>query len=559
MKIRKIVIERFRGIEKLELDIDGDFVCLIGQGDSKKSTILDAIELAITPRYGVQFDDSDFYNLETNTPFTIALSIIKFPDVLLEEDRFGLCLSGFANGECHDEYQKDGEPMLTIRLTVDKSLEPEWKVINKHNPEGKTISAKDREKLGMIKLGGYADYHLTWGKGSALSKITEDTEAFGLILAEAVRAAKSKIAESTFVKFESAATRVEDLGKELGVMPLSNYLPNMDVSKINISGSGFTLHDGQVPIRSVGMGTKRLLIMSVQSELAKRGSAVIIDEFEHGLEPHRIRHLLRKFKKQAQDNSFGQVFLTSHSPVVLEELPTDAYVVRNDENMEISRVKDEIIGTIRGSAEALLGKKVLVCEGKTEVGFVKAYDEYLIEEGSVSFASSGVVPIEGGGTRTVKAAGDLLSLSYKVLLLGDSDTKDISSKENELRELGAEVLIWDGSLSIEERVFADLNWTAVIELLKIAIDYEGDGKDSVIDSIAGRMQWVKSEVENYENWIETPELRKALGETAKSKKWFKNVEKGEKLGGIVIANLGKMDPNGDIPKKLNAIKQWVQG
>ena len=60
MKIRRLGISRFRGIRQLVWEPRGPFVCLLGPGDSTKTTILDAIELVLAPRWSVQFDDSDF-------------------------------------------------------------------------------------------------------------------------------------------------------------------------------------------------------------------------------------------------------------------------------------------------------------------------------------------------------------------------------------------------------------------------------------------------------------------------------------------------------------------
>ena len=49
MKIRLIKIDRFRGIRELEWRVGGSFVCLVGPGDSTKTTILDAVEFALSP------------------------------------------------------------------------------------------------------------------------------------------------------------------------------------------------------------------------------------------------------------------------------------------------------------------------------------------------------------------------------------------------------------------------------------------------------------------------------------------------------------------------------
>ena len=114
MKIRHVFIERFRGIKKLDWYPKNDFVCLIGSGDSRKSTILDAIDLALSPRSGISFDDSDFYQLKTDEPLLINVSVTDFPSELLRDNKFGLYLSGYCNGECHDKLRTGDEPMLTI-------------------------------------------------------------------------------------------------------------------------------------------------------------------------------------------------------------------------------------------------------------------------------------------------------------------------------------------------------------------------------------------------------------------------------------------------------------
>ena len=55
MRINHIQIDNFRGIRHMEWSVRGSVVCLIGPGDSTKSTILDAIEYALSPHWNVSF------------------------------------------------------------------------------------------------------------------------------------------------------------------------------------------------------------------------------------------------------------------------------------------------------------------------------------------------------------------------------------------------------------------------------------------------------------------------------------------------------------------------
>ena len=62
MRIRHISIRNFRGIRKLDWSVpDNSIFCLIGRGDSTKSTILEALRRAFYPQWYLSFDDSDFF------------------------------------------------------------------------------------------------------------------------------------------------------------------------------------------------------------------------------------------------------------------------------------------------------------------------------------------------------------------------------------------------------------------------------------------------------------------------------------------------------------------
>lgn len=54
-------------------------------------------------------------------------------------------------------------------------------------------------------------------------------------------------------------------------------------------------------------------------------------------------------------------------------------------------------GTIRIYPDAFLATSVLVCEGATEVGFVRGLDQYFEGQGRVPIAAHGVAFIDAGG------------------------------------------------------------------------------------------------------------------------------------------------------------------
>ena len=67
----------------------------------------------------------------------VSATIAEVPEELLKEDKFGLYQRDLAGIVLdNDEPTDDGLSVLTIRLTIDSSLEPKWEVItNRTDPK----------------------------------------------------------------------------------------------------------------------------------------------------------------------------------------------------------------------------------------------------------------------------------------------------------------------------------------------------------------------------------------------------------------------------------------
>ena len=132
MRVRRLQIERFRGIRSLDWRSISDTAALVGPGDSGKSTVLDALERVLSPRWNFPFDDSDFYDLKTDEAIVIRATVVDFPKALMKETKFGLALQVFDDrtGEARAPVGAPDEVYaMVIELRVDGSLEPVWQVI----------------------------------------------------------------------------------------------------------------------------------------------------------------------------------------------------------------------------------------------------------------------------------------------------------------------------------------------------------------------------------------------------------------------------------------------
>ena len=174
--------------------------CLIGPGDSGKSTILDAIDLCLGARRTIQFSDADFYNLDEESVVEISLTIGELDDALKSFDVYGDFLRGFnpENGSIEDEPERDLETVITVRLTVENDLDPKWSLISeKAEAKGlsRYLSWGDRTRLAPTRIGTYTDFNLAWRKGSVLNQLADEKPDASGALASAARNARAAFGE----------------------------------------------------------------------------------------------------------------------------------------------------------------------------------------------------------------------------------------------------------------------------------------------------------------------------------------------------------------------------
>lgn len=260
----------------------------------------------------------------------------------------------------------------------------------------------------------------------------------------------------------------------------------------------------------------------------------------------------------------GLYLLTTHSPVVLRELSVDDLHVVHcraglTEVVSAAQpgITDLVQGRIRAGAEAFLAPKVIVCEGATEAGVVRGLDDSWIAQGLRSFAYQGVAVFSAGsGKHANRSAIALRELHYDVAVVVDSDAQAEFSDSDAaaLRDLGVHVAMWDGGLSIEERAFADMSWTAVLASYNVACELL-DRPESLMDQI--RSHRGSAFVADRTKWTDDPGLRAALGQAANAGGWFKQVGRGKAWAAVIMSDCVHEHLQGDLYVKIRALRQWI--
>jgi ABC-type transporter Mla maintaining outer membrane lipid asymmetry ATPase subunit MlaF len=438
-------------------------------------------------------------------------------------------------------------------------------VIKHDLDEGTPFKHSDRAKAAISLIGAVSDRHLTWGRGSILSQLTV-AENITSSLTEAARAARSALESRRtmdLANFDAVAKAAEGTAKALGVVVASAYKAHLDISALNVHVGGLSLHDGEMPLRQLGLGSKRMLTTGLQKQALRQPHITLCDEVEIALEPHRIARLIDHLK----EDPTGQYFVTTHSPVVLRELTVDdLHIVHSHGGItEIvaankPSIANLIQGKIRTGAEAFLAPKIIVCEGATEAGFVRGLDKYWISKQKRSFAYQGVATFDAHGASKIREISEgLRELHYDVGVLADSDEPNQFSVQDatDLRSKGVTVAMWAGGVSIEERVIADLTWDGVIASFQAARSIHCDD-DRLLNQI--QTHYGAGLNRQFAAWADEPTLRTAIGKAAKAGDWFKRQSWALIWVNAISAYFDEASvQTSDLRAQVNALRTWVDG
>ncbi|MDP5451036.1 AAA family ATPase [Pseudomonas aeruginosa] len=549
-RIRKIEISNFRGIQLLTWCPTPGINCLIGPGDSGKSTVLDAIDLCLGARRNVQFSDADFFGLDITTPISITLTLGDLDDSMRTLEGFGVFLRGYhANtGVVEDEPSAGVEVVLCLNLTVASDLEPSWTLVSDRAAQQgivKTLAWKDRVALAPTRIGALADFNLGWQRGSVLNRISEERADASAALVKAARDARSAFGDQAEQQLGEALGIVTTTAQELGVHIGAKAKALLDSHSVSFGGGTISLHnESGIPLRSLGVGSTRLLVAGLQRKAAGQATIVLADELEYGLEPHRIARFLGSLGAKEAAAPL-QVFLTTHSPVALRELSGgQLFVLRRGPFGHEARLvgaDNDIQSTIRLYPEAFLAGSVVVCEGASEIGLLRGLDLYRLDQGNASLAALGVALVDCGGgepDRPYARASAFQSLGYRVMVLRDDDKKPTPAVEQAFVENGGTVVAYRAGRALEDELFGSLTPAACQRLISYANELHGDLIVEHLRTVSNNtltFQQIWDEIQN--TGLLPAERRAILGQAARIRKagWFKQISWMEDVARTIVA------------------------
>lgn len=558
-RVRRLEIRNFRSIQQLEWIPSTGVNCLIGPGDSGKSTILDAIDLCLGARRSAPFGDTDFFGLDVTRTIVIAVTIGALPDALKNIDAYGEFLRGFDlnTGRLEDEPGIGLETVLTLRLEVKSDLEPSWMLYSDRAAQQQLerhLAWKDRSLLTPARIGTYANTNLSWARSSVLNRLTDERANLGSELAGAARAARTAFGAQAGPQLAQTLQVVAKTATDLGVPIGANVQALLDAHSVSIGDGAIALHsEAGIPLRSLGTGSGRLLAAGLQRAAATAATVALVDEVEYGLEPHRLMRLLDSLGAKEPIAPL-QVFMTTHSPVALRELTgNQLFVVRQKSGVHTvtcAGTDDGVQGTLRKAAEALLSKSIVVCEGASEIGFARGLDQWGVSKGVTSFLARGgsYFNAEGGSPDQCFTRGEVfLRLGYRVLVFVDADKPVLTAGLVErFLEAGGQYIMWRPGFALEDEIFRYLSDSAVDALLRKADEIVGRElmAEHIKSKSGGKVTLEAIEAARLFGGY-TAENRALLGLAARNSKngWFKSITGFEEVArDIVGPDLAIADP-----------------
>lgn len=471
MRIAQLKIQNFRSIETADLILPKQ-VIFVGDNNSGKSTILEAIDLVLGPertRRRPVINEHDFYNgnyiseeSEDEVEIRIEATVVELNEE--QEARF----------KDHLEFwNTDAESLLAgppVARTDDENVMPAIRVlfIGKYDQEeddftGETFFASPESDEGEFEQFRTRDkrycgflFLRTLRTGSRALSL-EHGSLLDIIL---------RLREQRVKMWENVLREVSQVGvAEDGAIGLTDTLtevqrklrsfiptewaddPRIRVSELTRESLRKALTvfmtagdaDGgySVPFRNQGTGTVNMLVFALLSMIAdeKQNVMFAMEEPEIAIPPFTQKRVVQSVKASA-----SQVLLTSHSPYVLEEFAPERIAVLKRSAGELTITPASLPPTVKPKAyssemrtrfaEALLARRVLVVEGRTELDVFSAASRRLAEQYPDRFRNLDSLGIAVVDARTDSQIVPLVqyfeSLGKQVFTIFDKQEDDMS-------------------------------------------------------------------------------------------------------------------------------------
>ena len=536
MFIRRLTIDRYRGLQHLQWDPPARINCVIGPGDVGKSTILSAIERILDPTASSTASEFDYYRRRVELGFEITGVLGDLDEEFLSWLRTPP-LHGWLDGELKPLPDEEGaEPVLVAKVTGSPDLDAGHVLVTPGEADDMTFSpaARRRLLLSRVTTGARAIAELRLGRGTLLDRHLRGSELQALLRTAAAAALGDlELPEDA----KKAVSRLRDLFGEAGLpenLSLGMITPQ-GWSLLSLLGLVEGTDPGEtIPLAFAGAGTRQLTMFRLAAGLMGSSPIVLMDEPELGLEPYRQRRLVADIREAVGER--GQAFLTTHSPAILGALQVgETSRLTSGEKNPLPLGGDGLARIQREAPDSLLSRLPVLCEGDTEAGFLTpVLDHFASEDGLGSIDSLGIRLVPRRGQPLIlDEADELLGAGIAIGLFVDNETGFQGRRGALASKARCAYGSWQDVRNLEEAVAIWLPWEMLASIVELAAKLrrreETDLLQQVGEAIGAPGRRTLDELRETHS---EENVRKAVATAMLSKNnpWFKTSEGGQALG-----------------------------
>jgi putative ATP-dependent endonuclease of OLD family len=557
MQIRRLTFTRFRRFEQFVWHPQPGINCLVGPGDSGKTTVLEAIGRATSPGPPGPASEHDYWRRHTEDEFEMELVLGNLSKPLLGAYAVAPLWGWKGPGEdLLDAPVDDTEAVFVLVVRGTADLEVEHRL---RSPKGDELnfSSAQRGLLGLCRIGEMrgSSREFRMARGSLLERVLGREDVRGAT-ARAMREASRDLNLSENIKqgLADLGTRLQREGVTAETARLEVLSPPGQ-SLLGLLGLALGEPGEAVPLAYSGQGAQRLASFVLATSLTDAPALVVMDELEVGLEPYRQRLLVGRLRDLVE-KSDGQAFLTTHSPTVLAELeigelhrlyvapatdipPTNSGLAAVEgpvvaeasvrastvPQARIQSLSSALKRTVREDPEVLLCRLPVVCEGQTELQLLRELLDALILTPGTTLAALGVRLVDGRGQpQAFDVIAGLLEADFRVGAFLDVENEH-SGRRDRLEGDGRVALGSFRARCTEEALAQRLPEALLDELVDVGSEHVpgiGHGRRQHLNSELGQPgELSPSELASDKGWAA---VRTALGSAAAKQGWFKQRE-----------------------------------
>lgn len=409
MVVKKIIVENYKCLEKFELDLNNDLNIIVGDNETGKSTLLEAVNLALTGQISgrsVSYEISPYlFNKSVVNEYIeqikkgenpeppkvlIELYLEDSPDLArlkgtnnsLRENVPGLMIIIQFNEDYADEYKTYIGKPDDIRTVPAEYYEAKWYSFDYNGIKPVSLPIKTTfVDTTAVRLQNGTDYYIQ----KTIEDILEKKERAGLSLT--YRKLRETFAEEASIKGIN-----ERLKENRDIMPEKDLTVSIDISQRTNWEANLTSCLDDIPYQYVGKGDQNILKMlfALERKKAKESHVILIEEPENHLSFSTMTKLINMVSDKCEGK---QLIVTTHSAFVLNKLGIEKMILLSDKQKTMS-LKDLSEDTQKyfkklpgyDTLRLVLAKKSILVEGPSDELFVqKAY-----------LQKKGKLPIEDG-------------------------------------------------------------------------------------------------------------------------------------------------------------------